>query len=82
MGRILAIDYGTKRTGIAVSDPLKIIASPLTTVRTHTLMDFLKLYLSEHEVESFVLGLPKRLNNTDTDTSAAVRRLHKELLAK
>lgn len=58
MGRILAIDYGTKRTGIAVTDPLKIIASPLTTVPTHEALDFLKKYCAEEEVECFVVGLP------------------------
>lgn len=80
MGRILAIDFGTKRIGIAVTDPLKIIASPLTTVRTHLLQTFLQTYTSENEVETFVLGFPKRLDNTDTDTTAAVRRLQKELI--
>lgn len=58
MGRILAIDFGLKRTGIAVTDPLKIIASALTTVPTPEVMDFLKNYCSLEEVESFVLGLP------------------------
>jgi putative Holliday junction resolvase len=58
MGRILAIDFGLKRTGIAVTDPLKIIASALTTVPTHEALDFLKKYCSEEEVESFVVGLP------------------------
>jgi len=82
MGRILAIDFGTKRTGIAVTDPLKIIASPLTTVRTHLLQPFLQTYISENEVETLVLGFPKRLNNTDTDTTAAVRRLEAELKKK
>jgi len=82
MGRILAIDFGTKRTGIAVTDPLKIIASPLTTVRTHLLQPFLQTYISENEVEALVLGFPKRLNNTDTDTTAAVRRLEAELKKK
>jgi putative Holliday junction resolvase len=82
MGRILAIDFGTKRTGIAVTDPLKIIASPLTTVRTHLLQPFLQTYISENEVEALVLGFPKRLNNTDTDTTAAVRRLETELKKK
>jgi len=58
MGRILAIDFGLKRTGIAVTDPLKIIASPLTTVPTHMVIEFLQKYCSEEEVEHFVLGLP------------------------
>jgi putative holliday junction resolvase len=58
MSRILAIDYGLKRTGIAVTDPLKIIASALTTVETTELLDYLKQYCSVEEVESFVVGLP------------------------
>ncbi|HLP93882.1 MAG TPA: Holliday junction resolvase RuvX [Saprospiraceae bacterium] len=58
MGRILAIDFGLKRTGIAVTDPLKIIASALTTVPTAEVLDFLKNYCSTEEVECFVLGLP------------------------
>lgn len=58
MGRILAIDFGLKRTGIAVTDPLKIIASALTTVATGDTLDFLKKYCSEEDVESFVVGLP------------------------
>jgi putative holliday junction resolvase len=56
--RILAIDYGTKRTGIAVTDPLQIIASGLTTVLTPEIFDFLKKYCSSEEVERFVVGLP------------------------
>jgi putative Holliday junction resolvase len=58
MSRILAIDYGLKRTGIAVTDPLKIIASALTTVPTGELMDFLVRYCGEEPVELFVVGLP------------------------
>ena len=58
MGRILAIDYGLKRTGIAVTDPLHIIASGLTTVETGTLMDFLVRYCQTESVERFVVGLP------------------------
>ncbi|MCA0235933.1 MAG: Holliday junction resolvase RuvX [Bacteroidetes bacterium] len=58
MGRILAIDFGTKRTGIAVTDPLKIIASGLTTVPTAEAMEFLEKYCSAEEVECFVVGLP------------------------
>lgn len=58
MGRILAIDFGLKRTGIAVTDPLKIIASALTTVPTHEALDFLKKYCTSEDVESFVVGLP------------------------
>ncbi len=58
MSRILAIDFGLKRTGIAVTDPLKIIASGLTTLPTAEVLDFLKKYCLEEEVERFVVGLP------------------------
>ncbi len=58
MSRILGIDYGTKRTGIAVTDPLQLIASGLTTVATHELFDFIEKYLKEEEVEAFVVGEP------------------------
>lgn len=62
MGRILAIDYGRKRTGIAVTDPLKIIANGLTTVRTCDLMDFIKDYLRREKVERIVVGLPRQMS--------------------
>lgn len=61
MGRILAIDYGTKRTGIAVTDTLKIIATSLTTVDTIKLLDFLSIYFAQESVETIVIGQPKTL---------------------
>ena len=67
MSRILAIDYGRKRTGIAVSDPLQIIASGLTTVPTHQLMDFLLNYIKLEQVECIIIGHPKQLNNEDSE---------------
>ena len=63
MGRILAIDYGKKRTGIAVSDTLKLIANGLTTVPTAELMSFLMDYVSREPVERILVGLPKQMNN-------------------
>ncbi|MEG2759301.1 MAG: RuvX/YqgF family protein, partial [Rikenellaceae bacterium] len=63
MGRILAIDYGKKRVGIAVTDPLKIIANGLTTVPTPQLMSFLNDYFAKNEVELVVVGLPRQDNN-------------------
>jgi putative holliday junction resolvase len=60
--RIMALDFGLKRTGIAVTDPLKIIASPLTTVPTHTVLDFVKEYCTTETVEAFVVGLPMHLD--------------------
>lgn len=67
MSRILAIDYGKKRTGIAVTDPMQIIASGLTTVATTELMDFLLKYTSQEKVERIVVGYPKQLNNEDSE---------------
>lgn len=69
MGRILAIDYGTKRCGIAVTDPERIIATSLETVPTHQLIDYLKKYMLTENVDRIVIGEPKRLNNTDSDTT-------------
>lgn len=63
MGRILAIDYGKKRTGIAVSDTLQLIANGLTTVPTAELMSFLTDYVSREPVERIIVGLPKQMNN-------------------
>lgn len=67
MGRILAIDYGRKRTGIAVTDPLQIIANGLTTVPTHTLMDFLLGYMQKETVDRIIIGHPKQMNNEDSE---------------
>jgi len=63
MGRILAIDYGSKRTGIAVTDEMQIIASGLTSVSTKNLIEFLKSYTSSEKVDLIVIGLPKQMNN-------------------
>ena len=79
VARILAIDYGNKRTGLAVTDPMQIIASGLETVPTHTLVAYLKNYFQKEAVEALVLGMPKRLDNTDTDTTASVKALAKRL---
>ena len=67
MGRILAIDYGKKRTGIAVTDVLQIIANGLTTVPTSELMDFLLKYVEKEPVERIVVGNPKQMNNEDSE---------------
>jgi putative Holliday junction resolvase len=63
MARLLSIDYGKKRTGIAVSDPLQIIANGLTTVETTSLFDFLNDYLRKEQVACIVVGLPRQMNN-------------------
>ena len=73
MARILAIDYGTKRVGLAVTDPARIIATPLTTVHSQELIAFLKEYHEKEGIELFVVGLPKNLANSDTDLTEAVR---------
>ena len=67
MSRILAIDYGKKRTGIAVTDPMQVIASGLTTVPTHQLMDFLLGYVRQEAVERIIIGHPKQMNNEDSE---------------
>lgn len=72
MARIVAIDYGKKRTGIAVTDDLQIIASGLTTVDTEELISFLKTYISKEQVELFVIGKPKKLNNTDSESEILI----------
>lgn len=63
--RILAIDYGLKRIGIAVTDPLQIICQPLTTVDTNQIFIFLSNYLISNQVEKIIIGYPKKLDNTD-----------------
>lgn len=67
MSRIFAIDYGRKRTGIAVTDPMQIIANGLTTVSTHQLMDFLLNYIKQEPVERIIIGHPKQMNNEDSE---------------
>ena len=83
MGRILAIDYGRKRCGIAVTDPLKIIANGLETVATHKLMDFLKDYMSREQVELIVIGQPTQLNGEPSESmryiTPFINRLKKEM---
>jgi len=65
--RIIAIDYGTKRVGIAVTDPTQMIASGLTTVRTCELIDYLKNYFGKENVECMVIGYSRKMNNTDSE---------------
>jgi putative Holliday junction resolvase len=69
MARIMAIDYGSKRVGIAVSDPLQIIATGLTTVHSKDVIDFLKKYILKEPVECIVVGEPKQLNNAPSDSA-------------
>lgn len=79
MPRILAIDYGAKRTGIAVTDPLKIIASALETVPTDKVIEFLKKYTQTEVVEAFVVGMPVNLDGSDTDGTIYVKKFIDEL---
>lgn len=79
MPRIIAIDYGKKRTGIAVTDPLKIIATGLTTVETRQLLPFLKNYFSTETVERIIIGHPKNLDDSDTHATPMVEKFIIEL---
>lgn len=74
MGRILSIDYGKKRTGLAVTDPLKIIATGLTTVETPRLMTFLKEYIAKEAVEEVIIGMPTNMDDSDTHATPLVKR--------
>lgn len=73
MARILSIDYGTKRTGLAVTDPQQIIATALETVETAKLIPYLKTYFEKEAVDEVVIGMPKQLNNQDSATAPNVR---------
>ena len=81
MARVLSIDYGKRRTGLAATDPCQIIANGLTTVETPSLMNFLQDYVSKEQVERFVVGLPKQTNGLDSENlprvQAFVQRLNK-----
>jgi putative Holliday junction resolvase len=83
MGRILAIDYGRKRSGVAVTDPLQIIAGNLATVPTHTLMQFIKDYIAREQVDRIVIGQPSQLNGQPSESmkyiTPFVNRLKGEL---
>ncbi|KVV16097.1 Holliday junction resolvase RuvX [Flavobacterium sp. TAB 87] len=73
MPRVLAIDYGQKRTGIAVTDEMQIIASGLTTIPTHALIDFLKDYFSKEKVEVVVIGEPKQMNGQPSESANIIK---------
>ena len=83
MGRIIAIDYGRKRSGIAVTDTLQIVANGLTSVPTHTLLNFIKDYVSTESVDRIVVGLPKQMNNQPSENMKRIQpfvnRMRKEL---
>ena len=73
MGRILAIDYGQKRIGLAVTDPLQITANGLATVPVHEIFDYLKKYIEKESVEKFVIGYPKQMNGTESESMQYIR---------
>ena len=79
MGKALGIDYGTKRTGIAITDAMQIIASGLTTVETHTLDDFISNLVQKESIECFVVGDPKNLDGTATDSTGHVNGFVKRI---
>jgi putative Holliday junction resolvase len=83
LGRILSIDYGQKRVGFAVTDELRICATPLDTVHVSKSFDFIKTYISKEKVDIIVVGEPKKMNNTKSDSARFidpfVNRLNKEL---
>lgn len=74
MGRIICIDYGGKRTGLAVTDPLQIIANALTTIETKKLFPFLKDYFSKEQVDKIIIGEPLNWDETDTHATPLVRK--------
>ncbi len=79
MARILALDFGQKRTGIAVTDDLQIIASGLTTVATNNIFEFLENYLKNENVELFLIGEPKQMNNTASESEKLILPFIKKL---
>ena len=79
MGRLLAIDYGSKRTGVAVTDEMQIIASGLTTVDTNNIINFLKSYIDKESVDLILIGLPKQMNNELSESEPLILKFIKIL---
>lgn len=82
MARILAVDFGKKRVGLAVTDPSQIIANSLTTVPAHTIWDFLKEYFGKEQVETIVVGYPRQLNNQPSEAVNYINPFLKKFQAK
>lgn len=82
MGRILAIDIGRKRTGIAVTDPLRITANGLETVATAELMSFLEKYLSAESVDQIILGYPRQMDGSESESMQYIRPIEKKIKEK
>ena len=79
MGRILAIDYGKRRTGLAVTDALRITANPLLTIETKDLLPWLKDYVSREQVDRIVIGYPRQMNGEDSETVPAIRACEEQI---
>jgi putative holliday junction resolvase len=79
VGRILAIDFGLKRTGIAVTDPERIIARALQTVPTHEALSFLKKYCTDEKVDCIIVGMPKKTDGSDSEISSHVKQFINQL---
>lgn len=82
MGRILAIDYGRKKSGLAVTDPLQLVANGLDTVPSHTLIDYLEKYFGSEEVELIVLGYPKQASGEDSESMKYIKPFYNRLKNK
>lgn len=82
MGRILAVDYGKKRTGIAVTDPLRLIANGLTTVPTKEILLFLTNYFNKEKVDIVIVGYPKQMNNTPSEIVPEIEKFVTKLKEK
>jgi len=82
MGRILAIDYGKRRTGLAVTDMLRITANPLLTVETSQLLTWLTDYTAREQVDTIVIGYPRQMNGQDSETVPAIRAMEQQIRAK
>jgi putative Holliday junction resolvase len=82
MGRILSIDYGRKRTGVAVTDPLQIIANRLATISTHELLAFLQDYFTREQVDTIVIGYPRQMNNLPSQAVEYIDPFIKQLRKK
>ena len=82
MGRILAIDYGKKRTGLAVTDMLRITANPLLTIETPGLLQWVADYVQKEQVDTIVVGYPRQMNGSDSETVPAIRAMEQQLRDK
>jgi len=79
MGRVMAIDYGSKRVGIAVTDPMQLIANGLTTVHTEAALEYLTQYIAKEPVDTIVVGYPANLDGTETNATPLVKGFIKKL---